>query len=186
MWLTITFPTPSAGLRPIATCSPANFDLALKFGAEKVFDYHSAACAADIRAYTSGQLAYALDCVSLADTTMLCYKSIGRAGGHYVSLEPFRETVTQVRPTVEPSWLMVLSMFGGDVALEGDYGRKARPQDRRLGAEAFAAVQELLDRGLIDTHPAKVMSGGWEGVIKGVDIVRSQALSGKKLVYPVP
>lgn len=176
----------SAGLRTIATCSPANFDLALKFGAEKVFDYHSDTCAADIRAYTLGELAYALDCVSLADTTNLCYKAIGRAGGRYVSLEPFRETVTQTRPTIEPSCLMVLSIFGGDVALEGDYGRKARPQDRRLGAEAFAAVQELLDRGLIDTHPAQVMLGGWEGVMKGVDIVRTQPPSGRKLVYPVP
>ena len=184
--LTITYSHPlRAGLRPVATCSRANFDLALKYGAEKVFDYHSATCAADIRAYTSGQLAYALDCVSLADTTELCYKAIGRAGGRYVSLEPFRETVTQTRPTIEPSWLMVLSIFGRDVALEGDYGRKARPQDRRLGAEAFAVVEKLLHRGLIDTHPAKVMSGGWEGVIEGVNIVRCKALSGKKLVYPV-
>lgn len=90
MWLTIiNSPTPSAGLRPIATCSPANFDLALKFGADKVFDYHDPACAADIRAYTSGQLAYALDCVSLADTTTLCYKAIGRAGGATSRSSPF-------------------------------------------------------------------------------------------------
>lgn len=96
-------PFSSAGLRPIATCSPAHFDLTLKFGADKVFDYHSADCASDVRAYTKGQLAYALDCVSLADTTELCYKAIGRAGGRYVSLEPFRAAVTQTRPTGEPS-----------------------------------------------------------------------------------
>lgn len=81
---------------------------------------------------------------------------------------------------------MVLSLFGRDVALEGEYGRKGREEDRRFGAEAFVAVQGLMDRGLIDTHPTKVMSGGWEGVIKGVDIVRSQVLSGHKLVYPLP
>ncbi|KAI1172040.1 GroES-like protein [Nemania sp. FL0916] len=175
-----------AGLRPIATCSPSNAALALRFGAEKVFDYHSPTCAADIRAYTGNELKYAFDCVTQADTTQLCYSALGRAGGRYVSLEPFREAVAQLRPlTITPSWVMVLTIFGRKVALDGEYGRDARPEDRRLGAQAFTAVQSLLDRGLIDTHPVKVMSGGWEGVMEGVGIVRSQALSGQKLVYSV-
>lgn len=111
---------------------------------------------------------------------------MGRAGGRYVSLEPFREAVSKTRAlTIEPSWVMVLSIFGRKVALEGEYGREARPQDRIFGAEAFSAVQALLDRGLIDTHPVKAMPGGWQGVIGGVDIIRSQALSGQKLVYAV-
>ncbi|OBT72928.1 hypothetical protein VF21_07781 [Pseudogymnoascus sp. 05NY08] len=134
-----------AGLRPIATSSPSNFDLVLRFGAEKAFDYHSPTCAADIRAYTCNGLAYALDCVSQVDTTQLCYASIGRAGGRYVSLEPFRDTVAQTRAlTIEASWVMVLSIFGRKVALEGEYGRDAQPKDRQFGAMAFAAVQSLL------------------------------------------
>lgn len=111
---------------------------------------------------------------------------MGRAGGRYVSLEPFRETVAKSRAlTIEPSWVMVLTIFGRKVALDGEYGRDARPQDRRFGAQAFAAVQALLDRGLINTHPVKAMPGGWEGVMRGVDTIRSQALSGHKLVYSV-
>lgn len=80
---------------------------------------------------------------------------------------------------------MVLTIFGRKVALEGEYGRDARPQDREFGARAFAAVQSLLDQGLTDTHPVKAMPGGWEGVMQGVDIVRSQTMSGQKLVYSV-
>ncbi|KAL8703230.1 MAG: hypothetical protein Q9201_003588 [Fulgogasparrea decipioides] len=175
-----------AGLRPIATCSPSNFELVYRFGAEKVFNYGSADCAAEIRAYTQNELVYALDCVNQAETTQLCYDSIGRAGGRYVSLEPFREHVVQSRSlTVVPSWVMVLTVFGRKVALEGEYGREARPQDREFCGQAFAAVQALLDRGLIDTHPVKEMPGGWEGVMKGVDIIRNQAMSGQKLVYAV-
>ncbi|KAL7911486.1 GroES-like protein [Trichoderma velutinum] len=175
-----------AGLRPIATCSPSNNELVLRFGAEKVFDYRSPTCAEDIRAYTGNELAYTLDCVSQADTTQLCYGSIGRAGGRYVSLEPFRETVAQSRAlTIQPSWVMVLTIFGRKVALDGEYGREARPEDRKFGAKAFAAVQALLDRGLINTHPVKAQPGGWEGVVEGVDIIRTQALSGYKLVYSV-
>lgn len=121
-----------------------------------------------------------------ADTTQLCYAAMGRAVGRYVSLEPFREAIIQTRAlTVERSWVMVLTIFGRKVALEGEYGLVARLEDRRFGAEAFAAVQSLLDRGLIDTHPVKIMPGGWQGVVRGVDTIRSQALSGHKLVYSV-
>lgn len=80
---------------------------------------------------------------------------------------------------------MALTIFGGKVALDGAYGRDARPQDRLFSTRAFAAVQDLLDRGLIDPHPVKIMPGGWEGVMRGVDTIRNQAISGHKLVYPV-
>lgn len=143
-----------AGLRPIATASASKFDLVTRFGAEKVFDYHSATCAADIRAYTGNQLAYALDCIAEADTTALCYGAIGRAGGRYVTLEPFRESVAKTRPeTVRPSWFLATSIFGAKIALDGVYGRDARPADKAFAAEAFRAVQTLLDRGAIDPHP---------------------------------
>ncbi|KAJ5452802.1 hypothetical protein N7445_000985, partial [Penicillium cf. griseofulvum] len=112
-------------------------------------------------------------------------RPLGGGGGRYVSLEPVRAAITQTRPTVEPSWLMVLSLFGHQVALDGDYGRPARPEYRKFGREAFTAVQALLDRGLVDTHPIKIMAGGWDGVIKGVALIRSQAPSGSKLVYSV-
>ncbi|KAG6364986.1 hypothetical protein INS49_006591 [Diaporthe citri] len=175
-----------AGLRPIATCSPANFELATRFGAEMIFDYRSPTCAENIRAYTGNQLEYALDCVTQADTTQMCYASLGRAGGRYVALEPFRDSIAQSRSaTVEASWLMVLTIFGGQVALDGDYYRDTSPEDRKVGAELFAVVQGLLDRGLIDPHPVKVMPGGWHGVVEAVDTIRKQPQSGHKLVCPV-
>ncbi|KAL8765382.1 MAG: hypothetical protein Q9209_007530 [Squamulea sp. 1 TL-2023] len=60
-----------AGLRPIATRSPGNNDLVYRLGAEKVFDYSSPTCAEDIHAYTQNERAFALDCVSQAETTQL-------------------------------------------------------------------------------------------------------------------
>lgn len=157
-----------------------------KFGAEKVFDYKSPTCAADIRAYTNNELAYALDCVTQADTTQLCYAALGRAGGRYVSLEPFRDAVAQTRShTVAPSWVMALSVFGHEVALDGEYGRAASPEDRESSVQAFSAFQALLNRGLVNAHPVKAMPGGWQGVVGGVDTIRSTAMSGQKLVYSV-
>lgn len=174
----------SAGLRPIATCSPKNFALVRSFGAEEVFDYTSETCAENIRSYTKNTLAYALDCVSLADTTQLCHGAIGRAGGRYVALEPYREKLA-VRKTIVLSWLMVLTIFGREVALEGVYGREARPEDRKFGKQLFESVQKRLDEGRFRPHPVKVSNGGWEGVMEGVEMVRNHEMSGQKLVYAV-
>lgn len=161
--------------------------MARRFGAEMVFDYNSPTCAADIRTATGNELAYALDCVTQADTTQLCYAAMGRAGGRYVSLEPFRDAIAQSRSlTIEPSWVMVLTIFGHKVALDGEYGREARMEDRKFGARAFSAVQKLLDHELLEAHPVKAQNGGWEGVIRGVDTIRGQAMSGQKLVYAIP
>ncbi|TVY52393.1 Trans-enoyl reductase ccsC, partial [Lachnellula cervina] len=156
-----------AGLRPIATCSPSNFDLVLAFGAEKAFDYRSPDCAKQIRGYTRNGLAYAIDCVSESDSAQLCYGAIA------------------ARPTVSASWLMVLTMFGGRVALDGEYGREASAADRALSAKIFAATQTLLDNGLITSHPVRVLQDRWAGVIQGVDMIRTGAVSGQKLVVRV-
>lgn len=174
----------SAGLRPIATCSPKHFNLVKRFGAVAAFDYRDANAAAAIRSLTKNELAFALDCVSTAETTQMCYDALGRAGGRYAALEPFRTAVTSKRSlTVTPSWLLALTIFGKNVALDGEYAREALPEHKKVGVEAYAAVQKLLDGGLLGAHPARVVEGTWEDVIKGVDEVRAQNLSGVKLVY---
>ncbi|ORY18398.1 chaperonin 10-like protein [Clohesyomyces aquaticus] len=173
-----------AGLRPIATCSPANFALAKRFGAEATFDYNSPSTAVAIREYTANELAYALDCISTAETTQLCCDAMGRAGGRYCALEPFRTSVTAKRSlTITPSWILALTIFGERVDMDGEYARDAMPKHRKVGVKAFEAVQKLLDRGMLDTHPARVVKGGWEDVIKGVEEIRGQGVSGYKLVY---
>ena len=119
-----------------------------------------------------------------AETTQLCYNALGRAGGRYVAVEPFRESVTQSRAdTVQPSWFNVMTIWGRKVELGGDFGREASPEDRAFGARAFAAVQSIMDRGEMSTHPVKIMPGGLEGVVQGFSRMRTQPPSGYKLVY---
>ncbi|KAK4065848.1 uncharacterized protein Triagg1_8400 [Trichoderma aggressivum f. europaeum] len=175
-----TQPT-DAGFRPIATSSPSNFELVKKFGAEAVFDYHDPGCADAIRAYTNNELDYVLDCIAEAETTQLCYAAISRASGQYVAVEPFRESIAQSRiNTVNASWFNVMTVWGRKVELGGEYACEASLEDREFGARSFAAVQTLLDRGFVTTHPIKIMSGGWEGVVEGVANIRSQPPSGYK------
>ena len=55
----------SSGLTVITTCSPRNFDLVKKYGADAAFDYSNAdECAKNIRDYTNNNLRYAFDCIS--------------------------------------------------------------------------------------------------------------------------
>lgn len=136
-------------------------DLVRRFGAEHAFDYSDPECAAEIRRYTGGTLAYTLDCVAMADTTQLCYNAMGRAGGRYVTLEPFRSAIAETRAlTIEPSWLLALTVFGRKVDIDGEYSRDARPDDHKFAVELTVSVQALLDQGKFDTHPIKVMTGG--------------------------
>ena len=102
-----------------------------------------------------------------------------------MSLEPYRETITATRPTVTPSFAMGLTMFGRKVAMDGVYGREARPEDRKFANDVWPHVQKMMGDGLFWTHPVKSMKGGWEGVIEGVYTIRTQTMSGKKMVYSV-
>ncbi|MCJ1406593.1 hypothetical protein MMC19_000659 [Ptychographa xylographoides] len=173
-----------SGLRPLTTCSPKNFALVKSYGAEEAFDYKSPTCATDIRAYTKNTLSYALDCITEANTMQICYAAIGRAGGRYTGLEPYPE-LQHTRKAVKPDWVMALTIYGKKVALDGVYGRDACPEDRIFGRKWFATVQKLLDQGKLRSHPIKIGSGAFEGVLEGVDQMRKRTISGEKLVYRV-
>lgn len=111
---------------------------------------------------------------------------MGRAGGRYVTVEPFRDSVVKVRSlTIQPSWFMATQIFGEDIAMDGVYARTANLEDRAFGTKAFLAFQSLLDRGLVNAHPVKSMPGGWDGVMRGVTSMRSSPPSGYKLAYTV-
>ncbi|KAF4510366.1 hypothetical protein G6O67_002256 [Ophiocordyceps sinensis] len=155
-----------ANLVPIATCSPNNFDLAKSFGADEVFDYHDKNCGEKIRltcmryASTKGNLRYALDCIANA---ALCYRAIGRAGGHVAT-----------RKVVKAEWILGSNMFGRSTWPER-FGRQPNKELERFGGEVFALFQRLLDQGKLKHHPLRVVDGGLEAVLEGVDMVRKGA-----------
>lgn len=111
------------GCVPIATCSPRNAALVMKYGARKVFDYASATCAKDIRAYTKDRLDCVLDCIGSAVTMAMCYQAIGSGGGRYTALEPYSERIKATRSEVKADWILAWTVNGERVALDGLYER---------------------------------------------------------------
>ncbi|GKZ79775.1 trans-enoyl reductase fsl5 [Aspergillus niger] len=173
-----------SGYRPIATCSPRNFNLVRSYGADAVFDYNAPHCVTDIRASTKNGLKYVLDCISEPETMAFCYKCLGRSGGKYTGLEPY-PAFLHTRPTVQPDWVLGPTLLGKPIGWAAPFAREGCPETRRFALEWFTIAQKLLDEGLLKTHPIQRMGGGFEGVLAGLELLRSKRVSGRKLVYTV-
>lgn len=174
-----------SGLTPITTCSPKNFDLVKSYGAEAVFDYHLPSATAEIKSYTKNSLKFALDCVSETKTMEFCYKCIGRTGGRYTALEPFPEGLDN-RPTVRADWVFGPAAIGKKIALPPPLAREENPAIRDWTLEWFRNIQSLTDTGKVRLHPLKMIDGGFEGILQGLDLLKRKQVSAQKLVVKIP
>lgn len=174
-------PFNSSGHKPIGVCSPKNYDLVKSYGAVKLFDYHSATCAQDIRAYTTNNLAYIIDPITEPKTTQLCYAAMGRAGGKYCALEAFAEEFC-TRKIVKPELVMGMAILGGKIALDYGYESEADPEKREFGIGWYKEMQELLDSGRLKTHPVRPFPGAYQGIMKGLHLLKTKQVSGEKLI----
>ncbi|KAI0890575.1 putative zinc-binding dehydrogenase family oxidoreductase [Annulohypoxylon maeteangense] len=171
-----------SGFNPIATCSPHNFDLVRSYGASAVFNYAAADTAAAIRTHTGARLKYVLDCIADETSVACCYGAIQRAGGFYTALELVPEGTLRKRRAIKASFIMAPEVFGKEVKLSGGYERPASEEKHRVVVRMFAVVQRLLDEGKLRTHPVQMVGPGLEGILEGLELLRSGAVSGKKLV----
>ncbi|KAI1733398.1 hypothetical protein F4680DRAFT_455005 [Xylaria scruposa] len=150
----------SCGVRTITTCSPHNFDLVKSYGADDVYNYKDAECAAKIRADTGNTLEYAIDCVAEESSMRFCYAALGRVGGKYVALNP--STIS--RPRARSS------------SPTGSWP----PVSTRL--ILAASLCQLLNEDKLRSHPVRLEDGGLSGLLNGVEILRKGGVSGQKLV----
>ncbi|KAH8590068.1 chaperonin 10-like protein [Bisporella sp. PMI_857] len=153
----------------------------LSFGEVKMFDYHSPTCAKDICAYTKNSLEYIIDPMAEAQTTQLCYAAMGRAGGKYCTLEAYNEELC-TRKVVKPQLVMGMSIFGKKVALNYGYERDADAESRMFGIAWCKEVQELLDSRKLKTHPVQALTSRYQGILKGLNMLKQKQISGQKLV----
>ncbi len=175
-----------SGYDPIATCSPANFELVRGRGASAVFDYTQLDVGAAIKRHTGGRLKYAMDCISDEESVSICYEAIQRPGGRYVSLEHVADQHLAKRRAVRPTFVEAGETAGEGIrlGLEG-YDRPANMEKRALASRHVAMLQRLVDAGRLKTHPTEVLEGGLEGAVRGLEVLASGKVSGKKLVAVV-
>lgn len=172
-----------SGLNPITTCSPHNFDLVKSYGAGAAFDYRSPSCTQDIKKLTRNSLKYVLDCISEPETMQFCYACLGRAGGKYTALEPYVEFLHTRPRTVRPDWVLGPVVLGKKLGWPEPFNKEADAAAREFAIGWFKTAQRLLDEGKLKTHPIRVMEGGLEKVVDGLEVLKKKEVSGQKLIY---
>lgn len=68
------------------------------------------------------------------------------------------------------------------------YGGKewpALPEAYELTKQFMALTEDLLEEGKLKLHPAGKRSGGLEGIVTGMEELKSGKVSGEKLVYRI-
>ncbi|KAI1349116.1 putative zinc-binding dehydrogenase family oxidoreductase [Xylaria sp. FL0043] len=165
-----------SGLDPVATCSPRNFDLVRSRGASAVFDYADPHTPAAIKEYTGNRLKY----------VTFCYSAMARVGGRHTTLELIPEEVLGKRRSIKTSFVMAYEVDGNGIRLPGRYGKPPDPTKAVKLRALFDTCQGLINSGTLRTHPTRRMKDGFEGVLDGLVLLRSGAVSGIKLVAFLP
>jgi hypothetical protein len=177
-----------SGLTVIATASPHNFELLRSIGADHVFDYKSPTVGADIRALTDNKLKYAWDCTGYGAAISAAALSDNEDGGkpRYGSIIPVkREVLDETNPVVDgPHFTIGYDAFGYEYER---FGTVAKPDaaEVEFAGMFWTLTQELLQSGSLTPLKPEVnrLGSGLEGVIKGLDELRHDRVSGTKLVY---
>lgn len=77
------------------------------------------------------------------------------------------------------------AISGRGVELPEPYGIPPRPEIGVWARGWYKKVQELIDDGKLKPCPMQVITGRFEGILEGLDLLRRGKVSGKKLVVPM-
>lgn len=169
-----------SGYTVLTTCSPRNFDLVKRLGADKAFDYNAPNSAATIREYTNDKLKIAFDTISIEASAKFCDAALSSEGGDYSALL----VVGIERANVNDRWTLGYTAVGEEFNF-GPTHIPAKPEDKEFAAKFWAVAEKLLAAGKIKVHTPKVNPGGLNGVLEGLELLKADKVSGEKLVYNV-
>lgn len=163
----------ASGYEVISTASPKNFPYVEKLGASRVFDYNSATITEDlVAAFKGKQCAGAL---AIADVNLdtrkkvadACMEVVGRSEGNkFVALTMFPPS--ELYPGVEAKFV----------------NAAGAPEERKLGHAIFRDwLPKALEEGKFIPAPEPLVVGkGLEAVQGGMDLLKEQGVSAKKVV----
>ena len=190
--------THRSGYKPITITSPASASLAKQYGAAGTASYLSAWVVEDARAAAaaaaaegasgSSQIRHVVDCITTPESYAACMSAIARRGGRYACLEALEESWPGSRKAVKTGVVMAYEITGRavDYGAASPYTRPASAASYALGVAAAAEMQPLVDSGRVVPHPVRELTGGWDAILKGLDMLRSGKVSGEKLVVRIP
>ena len=167
------------GYQAVTTCSPHSFDLVKQYGASAAFDYNSPTAIQDIKtAYPDLQIA--MDCFSHGASTSFCCETMGSKGGKVITL--LNQGQSKV-PGVETKMILAYTLVGQPFQWFAPFGPKfaASPEDRAALVRFYELLPSLMGKEL-RAPPTQLVQGGFDGLLEGLDLLRRNKVSGKKLV----
>ena len=172
----------SAGYDPITTCSSRSFDHVTSLGASAAFDYKDADCDKQIRDYTKDNLTKVLDCVSKDQSPQICAAATSSRGGTISHTLPYPEDIG--RKDIKTELIFTLGMWGIDFGY-GEQVIPGNPEDLKFSKRMYAVAEKLLHDGKLKVHPPSPRSGGLDGIMDGLQELKSGKAGGVKLVYKI-
>lgn len=169
-----------SGYTVITTCSPRNFDLVKKLGADQVYDYNDPKAAAQVRDSTQNSLKLAFDTISLEDSARFCDNALSTEGGEYSALLPIKIDRENVNDRATLGYTVM-----GEAFTKGGTEFPAKPQDKEFAERFTTIAQKLLGEKKVQVHPIKLLPGGLGGVLSGLQSMMEGKVSGEKLVYNI-
>ncbi|EWZ28643.1 chaperonin 10-like protein [Fusarium oxysporum Fo47] len=168
----------AAGYKVIATASPRSFDLVKSYGADAVFDYKSPTVVSDITKEFPA-ITKAVDCFSEGKSTEIAAEVIKNKGGKVVTL---LSNGKPRHPGVVYELVMMYTAFGRRFQWLPPVGPKfeAKPDDREALARFYALLPQLTE--ILKPIPTTEIKGGFDGILEGLNMLRSGHVSGGKLI----
>lgn len=169
-----------AGYKVVTTCSPRNFDFVRSRGANEIFDYNDKECGRKINELTGDKLRFAWDTTQGGTDVIAQALSSDDSIAHYGDISANQFPRKNVKQTMT-------SMYTSFGEYHFKFGQEFLPsQEHWEFAKMWMGLTERFVReGKVVPHRKLVREGGLEGVLKGLEDLRAEKVSGAKLVYPI-
>jgi NADPH:quinone reductase-like Zn-dependent oxidoreductase len=172
-----------AGYKVLTTCSPKNNEYVKSLGATEVFDYNDPEVGSKIRAFTSNKLKYAWDTQGDASSGQICADALS-SEGEDIRFGTITDPSMFLRKDAKVTATIMYTIFGEAFTKYG-HDFPVLEADFEFAKMWMSLVEKLVSEGKVKPHRKKVGTGGLEGVVKGLEELKSGKVSGQKLVYNI-
>lgn len=175
------------GFKVFATCSPDNSDWVKDFGADETFNYHDRDVVEQIQRAAGDNITYAFDAITTGDTTKLTNQLVSktRPVTVFTSLDFNPEQLGPEKKDNVKFYSPLAYLVLDKIKKFGSFREVESPKGLIEQSEKFLErINEIIadQPTLFKAMPIEVLTGGFAGVEKGLDIVRKGMNRGKKIV----